>query len=775
MKFLPGATFDKPKSDVGGSGRLPADDINSLANDPRDLTATVAARGALIPILYGRRDIPGLVFVYGKLGTDLIIGYIWCIGEVDAIETIYLNDEVVPAGVTITNYVGTPTQGVDSTLATAVAAYNDTLRVDIPGGGKLGIAYSVVRIPVGKLGGFPRARAVIRGRKILDTRTSVVGYSANPALMVNDIITNPVFGVGKTAVGVDECADWDDTLLGGIPGAYRARAAIYIASGRPAEQYIDLLCEYAECLRVYEGATVRLVPDAPVDLDLAPVIGPADVLEGTFNLTAESSTDTPSEVELQYTQEPVIPSQQWALAPVIMRLPGVTEGLVQRIPTSITLDGVYRAVEAANKALARLNRMQNRLSVSWTTLDIGLIHQRGDVKKIQLPARGVDIAVRIESVQMAAYGRYNVSATRYDVSHYPSDAVLPGGDGFVPEGAIALLAGTTVPAGWALYTPPNGKYIVGAGGAYTIGDTGGSEAVAAWNFTSSADGAHTGTGLLGDAALGVQTPNRNFIASSKSEGNHTHTFGIPAHTVDMLRRHNQLIIKVGGGDLELPPAAMVLGLKNVNTLASKITTYAGRLLRADTVAADFGVGPRTFTVTTSSVADHRHAVYGLIYTQEFYSTIGDQYISDASSGGHRHTATITLTPKIKKQQLCLYGSAVTYAIRAGMIFMWSGSLISLPPDYVLCDGQNGTPDMRDRFLELAGNEPTSAEGNDTLEAKITLDRKEHNHYGGLVKSKGRGGTLHYDSEYHDHKSTETRPFTPPHYALAFIMLAPIGT
>ena len=41
-------------------------------------------------------------------------------------------------------------------------------------------------------------------------------------------------------------------------------------------------------------------------------------------------------------------------------------------------------------------------------------------------------------------------------------------------------------------------------------------------------------------------------------------------------------------------------------------------------------------------------------------------------------------------------------IPSGGIFLWSGSIGSIPAGYVLCNGSNGTPDLRDRFIVGAG-------------------------------------------------------------------------
>lgn len=42
-------------------------------------------------------------------------------------------------------------------------------------------------------------------------------------------------------------------------------------------------------------------------------------------------------------------------------------------------------------------------------------------------------------------------------------------------------------------------------------------------------------------------------------------------------------------------------------------------------------------------------------------------------------------------------------IPSGGIFLWSGSIGSIPAGYVLCNGANGTPDLRDRFIVGAGS------------------------------------------------------------------------
>lgn len=65
-------------------------------------------------------------------------------------------------------------------------------------------------------------------------------------------------------------------------------------------------------------------------------------------------------------------------------------------------------------------------------------------------------------------------------------------------------------------------------------------------------------------------------------------------------------------------------------------------------------------------------------------------------------------------------SAVTeFYMPVGGIIMWSGSIVSIPATWALCDGTNGTPDLRDRFIVGAGS--TYAVADTGGAATVTLD------------------------------------------------------
>ena len=67
-------------------------------------------------------------------------------------------------------------------------------------------------------------------------------------------------------------------------------------------------------------------------------------------------------------------------------------------------------------------------------------------------------------------------------------------------------------------------------------------------------------------------------------------------------------------------------------------------------------------------------------------------------------------------------------VPAGCIMLWSGSIVSIPAGWVLCNGSNGTPDLRDRFVTGAGTTyAVGAKGGEATHALSTAELAVHNH------------------------------------------------
>ena len=88
-------------------------------------------------------------------------------------------------------------------------------------------------------------------------------------------------------------------------------------------------------------------------------------------------------------------------------------------------------------------------------------------------------------------------------------------------------------------------------------------------------------------------------------------------------------------------------------------------------------------------------------------------------------------------------------IPAGGIFLWSGSIGSIPAGYVLCNGTNGTPDLRDRFVVGAGSTYAVNATGGSADAVVvththaaTVTDPGHNHaFGGGVPIANAGSAI----------------------------------
>lgn len=189
----------------------------SLSQRSQMVRSPISARN----VIYGRCRVSGTVVYLSTTGTKneyLHIVVALAGHEIQEIEEVYFNDDLVPLvsntptgfynGVARVNkHLGDSDQTVDtdlrndtSTLTEGKWTDNHRLR---------GIAYLYVRLTwdTEKFpSGIPNISAVIKGKKVLDTRTSTTAYSANPALCLRDYLTDLSVGMGMDATEIDVTA-----------------------------------------------------------------------------------------------------------------------------------------------------------------------------------------------------------------------------------------------------------------------------------------------------------------------------------------------------------------------------------------------------------------------------------------------------------------------------------------------------------------------------------------------------------------------------------------
>lgn len=108
--------------------------------------------------------------------------------------------------------------------------------------------------------------------------------------------------------------------------------------------------------------------------------------------------------------------------------------------------------------------------------------------------------------------------------------------------------------------------------------------------------------------------------------------------------------------------------------------------------------------------------------------------------------------------------------RVGSIGMWNGSILDIPQNWVLCDGNNDTPDLRDKFLVVAGSSynPEDIGGATEHTHGFTSDGHSHNVQTYVYMLAGVNYFNRTDVRFIQGTTDPTNRL-PPYFALCYIM------
>lgn len=116
----------------------------------------------------------------------------------------------------------------------------------------------------------------------------------------------------------------------------------------------------------------------------------------------------------------------------------------------------------------------------------------------------------------------------------------------------------------------------------------------------------------------------------------------------------------------------------------------------------------------------------------------------------------------------------------GSIVIWSGEASAIPSGWAICDGTNGTPDLRGRFVLGGGGSYSAGDTGGSEEVKLASDQIP-SHYHKIFVTEGAytgsgvdvlstGKASAYTSTYTAPTgSGKAHPNMPPYYALCYIM------
>ncbi len=135
-------------------------------------------------------------------------------------------------------------------------------------------------------------------------------------------------------------------------------------------------------------------------------------------------------------------------------------------------------------------------------------------------------------------------------------------------------------------------------------------------------------------------------------------------------------------------------------------------------------------------------------------------------------------------------------VPTGAILIWSGSVNNIPDGWALCDGTNGTPDLRDRFVLGAGlSYSVNSIGGEKEHTLTIAEMPSHSHgiqdyyyiensvgaalsgyinlssnYWGSAHTDGNNNKLYYYSHTTENSGTgKEHNNMPPYYSLCYIM------
>lgn len=111
-----------------------------------------------------------------------------------------------------------------------------------------------------------------------------------------------------------------------------------------------------------------------------------------------------------------------------------------------------------------------------------------------------------------------------------------------------------------------------------------------------------------------------------------------------------------------------------------------------------------------------------------------------------------------------------HSIHEDVIYGWAGLIAAIPRGFSLCDGTNGTPDLRDRFIVGAGSGFDISDVGGAVQINHDFTSSPHDHAirGGADIASGATYDRLHTTSVAVTGTTDTTDTRPTFYALVFL-------
>ena len=426
----------------------PYDDpnINNSAATQQNQGVTLNTQGTdtNIPVLYGRRKLGGnrvFISTAGDNNKYLYMAIVLAEGPVDALEKLYIDDQLVFDGNLSTTTVTKPTdtkyrdrvsfqffrgtsEQTSSSLLGELSAWTSNHRLQ-------GLAYLAMRLEYPKIetqedadanpwsSGVPKINAQLRGRQVANVSTFAdsvergtdyadesVSYSDNPIDCLLDYLRNPVYGKGLANNKInfksfrDARAKWDKDAAGNaLPDAQKHKFNGIIFTDRTIMDNVKTMLQSMRSSLPYSQGRFRLAVDDNGNTDSVFYNNSTSVMTldhrnliSAINIEGESTQTKYNRVIITYfgsgvegsspTYEPV--ELTWPTPGSALETQYLTEDNDRLNELSLTMEFCTSATTAQNLAEIILEKSRTRGKTIGFTGDSSLAQlDVGDIVTVQ--------------------------------------------------------------------------------------------------------------------------------------------------------------------------------------------------------------------------------------------------------------------------------------------------------------------------------------------------------------------------------------------------------